>query len=450
MLLMSFFKQKKVSKSDLYKEGEIKMSKMKKLLVVLTVMVSVIAAGLVIAASTITAGKTVEVTSAQKFTAAALGKGTVLGTVAKGTTGKVVKVSGAYANVKLSNSGLSGWVKTSALKITTIKAPITVDTVAKITTDWAASPHGVMPALNAEFNRDGCVQCHTGNGLEKFVNKDNVYKVSDAIKAVSGVTGSVTYDTTKMNVVDFPSAIGCKSCHSGNGAAIMKSGTVPAALNVYSNGNVQYAGTTDLKVGNANALCITCHNGRRDVKTIYALNADADLANNSGSYPHHAWGALASGLGGMEYPDETYKKSTMHQTQGCVGCHMGQNKSHKFEAEVANCKTCHSTMTSFEDARSKSATMKAIDELAVKLRAAIIAKVPGAVEVGTTNSTFPVVDKDAKQIKATTISSKEVLVGAYNYAIYKQEMDMGSKGIHNPQYLKSLLEVSIKRLEAAK
>lgn len=194
-------------------------------------------------------------------------------------------------------------------------------------------------------------------------------------------------------------------------------------------------------------MCFTCHNGRRNVKDIYASWATPG-ATKKREYPHHAPGALVTGKGGMEYPGVTYSHNTAHENLGCAGCHMPKTKdgrvSHKFsEVSIETCQRCHVGQADvLEGGRAK-------EELAEKLTVMeklLLAKVPGAAKIGTGHPDFPFVDKDGKLLDLKNLPL-EVLVGAYNYVIVKQELDSFGKGAHNASYAKSLLDESIKKLK---
>lgn len=336
-------------------------------------------------------------------------------------------------------------------KTVTITGKSNLDLVAAISKEWAAAGHAnTKEPLAYAGPRDGCVPCHSGNGLERY-GTATPYKPGTGIKTNPIATDKTYTDKDPKNAnytfmfdphaADMPSPIGCATCHDGTGANILKSGVVPAKLNIFS------GGTADWKVGNGDALCYVCHNGRRDVAKIYKDWTTAGVTK-ANSYPHHGWGALVTGKGGMQYPDVTYAQSTMHQSIGCIGCHMGKTKdgyvSHEFKPNIAACTKCHPGITEFTNGGSLK---KELEEKLATLEKLVLAKIPGAVKIGIDHSTSPAVDKDGKQINAKDVTSVEALVGAYNYALVKQELEHGGKGVHNPKYAKALLDESIKKLQ---
>lgn len=314
-----------------------------------------------------------------------------------------------------------------------------LDLVSKISKEWSTAGHAsTKEPLSYAGVRDGCMPCHAGNGLERYGSANPLKPGTAIINNPADKVNSFMFDPHKA---ELPSPIGCASCHSGPGAEIMKSGVIPAKLNVYS------GGTADLKVGNKNALCYTCHNGRRDTDKIYKDWSDPKVTNIN-VYPHHGWGALVTGQGGMEYPGVTYAQSTTHQSLGCISCHMAKTKegyvSHEFKPNIATCNKCHPGQTEFTMGGSLK---KELETKMVTLEKLILAKIPGAVKVGVDNATAPAVDKDGKRIDASKVTSVEALVGAYNYALIIQELEHGAAGAHNPKYARALLDESIKALQ---
>lgn len=306
-----------------------------------------------------------------------------------------------------------------------------LDVIAAISEEWSTAGHaGTGHPLSYAGIRANCSPCHAGNMLQRALT-DNPYN-----PAFESVDGKYSFNP---NETEMPQPIDCATCHSGIGAKIMETGVVPGAFNVFEPGS-------DWDVGSANALCFTCHNGRRNPSAIYESWV-TEGATKQRSYPHHAVGALVTGKGGMEYPDAEYAHSSAHENLGCIGCHMPETNgyvSHKFsEIDIATCQKCHAGMT---DIHMGGGLQKELEGKLAELEQLLLAKVPGAVRIGTGNSDFPFVDKDNNLIDVNTLPT-EVLVGAYNYVIVKQELDSFGKGVHNPRYAKSLLDESIKRLQ---
>ena len=307
----------------------------------------------------------------------------------------------------------------------TIEAGSDLDVVTAISSEWATAGHAnVSRPLSYAGIRASCAPCHSGNMLQQALT-DNPYNPK-----FESVDGKYTFDT---NDVEMPTPIDCATCHSGIGAEMIATGIMPGEFNVFNNGE-------DWNVGDANALCYTCHNGRRNPDAIYNSWV-TEGATRQRSYPHHAVGALVTGKGGMEYPDATYVNQGFHK-DGCVGCHMPETDgyvSHKFGgADMSSCTKCHPNKL--------TEVQKGLEERLAELEGLLLAAVPNAARIGTGNSDFPFVDASGTLIDVNTLPV-EVLVGAYNYVIGKQELDTFGKGAHNTKYLYSLLDESIKRLQ---
>jgi len=313
---------------------------------------------------------------------------------------------------------------------------VSLDTVEKISAEWLTAGHAnVGEPLSYAGVRTTCGVCHSGNAMERY-GTDNPY----AAKGIESHPDDRNKRIIDTHEAELPSPIGCATCHSGAGADILKSGVIPAELNAF--------GDTEWNVGNSNALCFTCHNARRDVDHMYK-SWTTEGAERENEYPHHGWGALVTGQGGMEYPDVEYAQSEQHLTLGCTGCHMPEKDgyvSHDFKPDLATCKGCHSDATEFS---LGGGLEKELTDKLAKLEELVLAKIPGAVEIGASHGTTPAVDADGEAISNADLPV-EALVGAYNYAIIKQELEHGGKGIHNPKYAKALLDESIKKLEALK
>jgi hypothetical protein len=308
----------------------------------------------------------------------------------------------------------------------TIEAGSGLDVVSAISSEWATSGHASTDRpLSYAGIRASCTPCHSGNMLQQALT-DNPYNPK-----FESVDGKYAFDT---NDVEMPTPIDCATCHSGIGAEMIATGIMPGEFNVYNPGE-------DWNVGDANALCYTCHNGRRNPAAIYESWV-TEGATKQRSYPHHAVGALVTGKGGMEYPDASYVTQGYHQ-KGCIGCHMPETDgyvSHKFSGidTEGRCQKCHpGKLDQLEqDLANKLAELEAL----------LLDAVPDAVRIGTGNSDFPFVNAEGTLIDVNTLSA-EVLVGAYNYVIGKQELETFGKGAHNNKYLNSLLDESIKRLQ---
>ena len=323
----------------------------------------------------------------------------------------------------------------------------TVDQVNAITSEWEKSPHGT-PSPDEDqtvftYTQDKpCEPCHNGNALAG----DGTYKsTKNVINNPNDTTNNKMYNS---KTAELPTTMGCATCHSGLGAQIMDSGVIPAAQNTITSLLAEW------DVGNQNALCFTCHNGRRDVEADYAkwTGATASSGAHFYEYPHHGWNALVTGKG-VEYPGVKYPQNDAHMKTGCVGCHMVQTAdgyvSHNLKPNTDTCKKCHgSSVKNFEDFSKKS--RENIEKKLETLKPLIFAKAAPVFNATKIVAWYaPLQDASGKEISEDELKKLpgDVLIAIYNYTIVEQEIGEGGKGIHNPKYANALLDESIKRLK---
>ncbi|OEF95843.1 ammonia-forming cytochrome c nitrite reductase subunit c552 [Desulfuribacillus alkaliarsenatis] len=286
----------------------------------------------------------------------------------------------------------------------------------KITEEWATTgkvfaTYSIVERHYGETtNANSCLHCHDGATF------------------AAGISGELA--GSHFTGMD------CAACHSGVGANFIETGLVDASLPYFNNTYITESFETD-----SSALCIACHNGRR--------NPSAKLANyiegEAGfMYNHYGPAALVSGQGGMQFPDVDYATSPVHTDMSCVGCHMPETgdgyKSHTFKATVEGCQDCHSSATDFN---FRGFQDKVKDNLKVVYDAAFEAS--GAAEVrfgGGAGITF--VDASGETIAPNKENiAPEVFAAMYNYYMIYRD---GSYGVHNPVYTKSLLNVPYEKI----
>jgi hypothetical protein len=186
--------------------------------------------------------------------------------------------------------------------------------------EWASSPHAdrTAEAFN-HWNEEGavevdCARCHSTPGFVDFVGADG----------------------TAAGVVDHPAPTGtvitCTACHNSK-TLVLSSVTFPSGLQV---GNL-----------GAEAICMTCHQGREAGSDVAAATAGQgdDEVNPELSFinvHYRAAGATLYGTeaqGAFEYPGQDYAGKFEHKEpyNSCIGCH----DTHSLEVKVADCSACH-------------------------------------------------------------------------------------------------------------
>lgn len=264
--------------------------------------------------------------------------------------------------------------------------------------EWSNSRHAASETL---FESDGtCKNCHTSEGF------------------VARVTGG-----TAPDAIENPTAIGCFTCHAPhtNGDFRLR-WTAPTTL---ANGV-----TADLGSGN---ICAACHQGRRNVTTYVATRTT--LSTRFG--PHHSnQSDVLIGSNAYEYAGYVYDRTTHAEAteDGCLDCHMknavgnvvgGHSFNMKWEGgieELTNteaCAPCHGEIDDFD----YHGVQTEVDGLVADLEARLVAA-----------GLF------ADGAPAAVTTSRDSAGAVFNLMYVKEDR---SRGVHNPAYVRGLLESSI-------
>ncbi len=281
--------------------------------------------------------------------------------------------------------------------------------------EWQNSVHA--SGNNVDYtNRGGqeCTQCHNHQGFLEFVQ-----------------TGEVSPPYNQV------SAIHCFTCHAPHTRGDL-------SLRVSSAFTLADGSTFDH--GSAN-LCANCHHSRQSSAVI------AD-----GISVHRYWGPhlgpqgdLLTGANGYEFAGETYESEHAHATNytgdGCIGCHMGNPQTHigyeigghsfnmvneeTDETLVGVCQgddenACHASAESFDYEGIQTEVDSLLDELEVLLIAAGVLS-------------------DDQHPLSGTIADGNVAGAMYNFLVVYEDRSLG---VHNPDYIRGLLETSISYMES--
>lgn len=312
--------------------------------------------------------------------------------------------------------------------------------------EWASSPHA---KANAEafthWNKEGsipgaCARCHSTPGFRDFVGADG----------------------SAAGKVDHPAPVGtvitCVACHNDRTLALA-SVIFPSGLKAE-------------KLG-ANAICMTCHQGRESADSVNKATAgkaddavDAKLAFINIHYA--AAGATLYGnqaRGGYEYAGKTYIGRFQHKEPytTCTTCHA----THSLAVKVNDCVACHKEVTdkaSLQTIRTgkidrdgngdiNEGVAQEIERLRGRLLAAIqdYAKSVADNPVVYDSHTYPyffkdtnkdgVADKDEAKFPNRYLPwTPRLLKAAYNYQFVSK--DKGAYA-HNPTYATELLHDSL-------
>jgi hypothetical protein len=240
-----------------------------------------------------------------------------------------------------------------------------------------------------------CAGCHASEGFTTRV---------EAGLQPDEVTAGVTT----------PTPIRCRTCHQ-----IHETHTPDDwALRVQGPVILMASGATfDRGAGN---LCASCHQPR----AAPPERGGGDVEITSPRWDaHRTQAAVLLGLGGYG-PSSGPGIHYMAIQDACVTCHMGPSRVHTKDAQLPGCQTCHEGLGSFDRNSVQTQVNALFDELEELLLANGILRPNGQAEPGT--------------------YAEEVAGAFWNYKFVYYDR---SSGVHNPGYIKELLQSSIDALK---
>jgi len=272
-------------------------------------------------------------------------------------------------------------------------------------------------------DRTECSVCHTHEG---FLDA----KPTGALEA-----SQVFADATPPN---------CRTCHN-----IHKDYDKDTDYDIrFIDAVALWQNDVSVDLGPTNNVCVSCHQPRVMNPAAPAVGG-ADVEFTSGSWgPHHGpQSAIVWGTGGYEtVGNASYATpgSTSHASQaGCVGCHGyepgrgntagGHTLSMNYESRgnprefTASCEECHGEDTDFDFLNTQTDVTALWDSLSNILHADSI-----------------LIDGDINASSSAPLTLTADQAGAIMNLLYIEED--GSLGVHNPKYVKALLNNSIQAL----
>jgi hypothetical protein len=257
---------------------------------------------------------------------------------------------------------------------------------------WEKSPHANSMNTKDErerMNKTGCAHCHTAQGYWEVILGRK--KSTAPYKNATGIT--------------------CEACHFSEQGD---------------------SGQSPLRAGDVQKACTGCH--------------DIMVQNNPEGFSSCPQGSLVKGAGGAEFEGRTYPSSShANLRKNCAGCHMAKSPQqekfslvgeHTFRViskgekpEIFNkngCLECHDQMSLEFLRKSQAKTQKLLKTLARLL--------PQKLNL---NSEKP--EENPKFPQDPSMNKMEAMA-AYNYY---QILKDGTIGVHNPNYINTLLEDSI-------
>jgi len=175
--------------------------------------------------------------------------------------------------------------------------------------------------------------------------------------------------------------------------------------------------------GGEGNLCVNCHQPRRDFP-IAENGVIGDITSHWG--PHHGpQSSMLLGVGGSVEGNPSAHYQVVEDT--CVGCHMGPDRVHTYEPDVATCQGCHADAENFDINGVQTEVQTMVDELGDLLVAEGVLSENGP-------DGHPTVEE----------APENVATALYNW-IYVAHEDK-SLGVHNPAYTKALLQAGLDAL----
>ena len=253
-----------------------------------------------------------------------------------------------------------------------------------------------------------CAVCHTHQGFIEHLS-----------------TGEWGYSAGS---VDDVAAINCRTCHqihtTYTASDYALTGQAPVPFRV--------AGVT-VDFGNKANLCARCHQTR--IRNPMPVPSDADYAVTSSHFGGHygPQGDMAAGVGFFFAGDVSGPMShfTDARGDGCPTCHMAEGSltsgGHTFEmgSNIAGCEVCHSNVDDFDKFGGQTDIQELLDVLGPMLETIGIAHYDAATDHwGVVTGTYT----------ANEAAAWWNFIGVVND---------GSLGVHNPGYIKAILEGAI-------
>jgi len=282
--------------------------------------------------------------------------------------------------------------------------------------EWARSAHGIASHL---YDRTSCSVCHSHQGfLERLATGE--WETAAAVEEVVGIN--------------------CRTCHQIHTTYT----AADLAFTVQDEVALRVAGVT-MDLGGSSNLCASCHQSRlRDLMPV--IDGDPQELED----PHHGpQGDIMAGVGLYNF-NGTPEGMHIHGSEGgCATCHMaegptvdrpdrgpqGRAGGHTWSVDnngsdyTAGCETCHTSgVDDFEHFGLQAEVQALLDDLAEALAAA------GALEW------------DAEDGEWNDVSGEfpaNVAAAFWNYMAVVEDRSLG---LHNPTYVKGILEGSIAEL----
>ncbi|RJP50201.1 MAG: hypothetical protein C4586_06310, partial [Anaerolineaceae bacterium] len=302
-----------------------------------------------------------------------------------------------------------------AADLTCIQCHDEVGTISAKKAGWELEKHGNGTAMLEEYSNKNCAFCHSGNTFS------------------AGIAAGQNFTQLEAGASE-PARQDCRACHQIHTTYTDKDWaletTTPVAM-------VVSGATFDGGSGN---LCVNCHQARRYMANFPAKDASgaaiADKYTPSIRFNTHLSDQSDIMLGVLDVNAVlgVEGKAAMHYSKvkdTCVGCHLGANRNHTFEAQVATCTECHA------DAKDLNINgyLTTFEEKFAALHDALVAK-------GMLTAEGVAVTKNADG--SPVVLDPGPAAALFVYGAIEED---ASDGIHNPSYVEALLDASLEALK---
>jgi hypothetical protein len=188
-------------------------------------------------------------------------------------------------------------------------------------------------------------------------------------------------------------------------------------------------GTFDKGAAN---LCANCHQIRNELPVAEAGSTITIESTRFGTH-HGVEAQMLLGEGGVGVtgsPGPHYEQTE----EACVTCHMGDERNHTYEPDVARCQSCHTDLDTFDNDGVQTETAALLAEVKDLLIASGIMEADYEDDNGNLQQNRSVPGE----------YPAEVVAAMWNYMFVVEDQSMG---VHNPPFARALLEAAKESLQ---
>lgn len=188
-------------------------------------------------------------------------------------------------------------------------------------------------------------------------------------------------------------------------------------------------GTFDNGAGN---LCANCHQIRNELPD---LSEELILLETTRFGTHYgAEAQMLLGEGGLDVPG----RESPHYTDtddGCVTCHMGEERNHTYQPDVERCQACHEGLETFDNEGIQTEVQALLDEVKALL-----------INSGIMRADYEEEGEIEHDRSIEGEYPREVVAAMWNYMFVLND---DSRGVHNPDFALALLRSAKASLEGS-